>query len=42
MLRFGLEGAEVADPCLPAAVSHVLGMVVLPQGSMEGAIAPVA
>lgn len=25
MLGFGLEGAEVANPCLPAAVSHILG-----------------
>lgn len=46
MLGFGLEGAEVADPCLPTAVSHVLGMVALPRGSressMEAAIAPIA
>lgn len=25
MLGFGLEGAEVVDLCLPAAVTHVLG-----------------
>lgn len=46
MLGFGLEGAEVADPCLPTAVNHVLGDSGSAPGyrdsSMEAAVAPVA
>lgn len=39
MLGFDLEGAEVADLCLPASVSHVLvdgGSALGQQGEQHG------